>query len=107
MVETVFNFTVGNEKMAEKVVDDEHLGVNHVVLNKGEALPLHFANSNAYLSILRGKLTLQFNDGEINHYDFGHIVGVPYKTKMNVSNTHDETVEFFVIKSPNPRHYEK
>ncbi|MBN2852658.1 MAG: cupin domain-containing protein [Clostridia bacterium] len=107
MIEKIYNLTVGNERVTEKVVDDDHVNINHVILNKEEALPIHYANSNAYLAILRGRITVQFNDADTNEYGYGNVIAVPYKTKMNVSNQNDEVLEFFVFKSPNPRHYEK
>ncbi len=107
MIEKIYELTVGNNKTAEKVVDDDHVNINHVILNKDEALPLHFSNSNVYLVIVRGNLTLALNEGEFATYKFGQIINVPYKTKMNVSNTKEPVLEFFVVKTPNPRNYNK
>lgn len=107
MIEKVYNITTGDSKVTEKVVDDQNVNINHCILNKDEALPIHFSNSNVYLTIVKGKMTLQLNDEETNLYSYGNIVNVPYKTKMNVSNKNDEILEFFVVKSPNPRFYKK
>ncbi|MCK5811333.1 MAG: cupin domain-containing protein [Clostridiales bacterium] len=105
MIEKIYEITTGNNKTIEKIVDDNHVNINHMILNKDEALPLHFANSNVYMVIVRGNLTLALNEKEFATYTYGQIINIPYKTKMNVSNTNEQVLEFFVVKSPNPRHY--
>ncbi len=107
MIEKIYEITTGNNKIVEKVVDDDHVNINHMILNKGEALPIHFSNSNVYLVIARGNLTLALDDGDFATYKYGQIVNIPYKKKMNVTNTNEQLLEFFVVKSPNPRHYSK
>ncbi|MBC7363797.1 MAG: hypothetical protein H5U07_04540 [Candidatus Aminicenantes bacterium] len=50
-------------------------------------------------------MTLQLQHQEKKNYQAGIIINVPYNIKMNISNQDEEILEFFVIKSPNPRHF--
>lgn len=105
-MEQTFNFKKTSvEKLIEKVVDDNNVAINHMILNKGEALPTHNANSNVYMIVVRGTVTLHLEENPDVSYSAGNIVNIPYDTKMDVKNTHDEQLEFFVVKSPNPKFY--
>ena len=42
MIETVYTYTKTDEKVIEKLVGDDQVMINHVVLNNSEALPEHF-----------------------------------------------------------------
>jgi quercetin dioxygenase-like cupin family protein len=63
MIETVYEYTKTDSKLIERIVDDLNTAINHMVLNKGEALPIHDANSHVYLLILRGKLDSSSRSG--------------------------------------------
>lgn len=107
MLEKKYEFKLAEEKMVEKIVDDDNLVINHMVFTKGSGLPEHFSNSNVYLIITKGIMTITLNDGEPGLYEKGSIINVPFKTKMNIRNLSDEVLEFFVVKAPNPRDMEK
>lgn len=103
MVEKKYNFKVSDEKLIEKIVNDENLVINHMILPKDTGLPEHYSNSNVYMIIIRGQMTIKLNDREPRKYEKGTILNIPFKTKMNVNNYDDETLEFFVVKAPNPK----
>ncbi len=103
MVEQVFALSRGNEKAIEKVVFDENVHYLHMVFNKDEGLPEHFSNSNVYMTVVRGKLSIRLDEQETNEYEAGTLLKIPFKTKMNVSNKHDETLELIVVKAPAPK----
>lgn len=105
MMEKNYKYMVTNEKIIEKIVDDENIHLNHMVLVKGTGLPEHYSNSNVYMVIVRGTMTTKFNDREVNEYTVGDILNIPFNTKMNVNNFHEEVLEFFVFKTPNPKDY--
>lgn len=105
MIEKNYNYKLINEKTIEKIVDDENLHLNHMILTKGTGLPEHYSNSNVYMIIVKGKMSINLNDEEPNYYTVGDILSIPYNTKMNVNNFHDEILEFFVVKTPNPKNY--
>ena len=102
MVEQIFKLASGNEKAVEKVIFDENLHYLHMVFNKGEGLPEHFSNSNVYMTVVRGKLSIGLDDQNIHEYEAGTLLKIPFQTKMNVKNLHDETLELIVVKAPAP-----
>ena len=103
MIEQIFKLSRGNEKAVEKVIFDENLHYLHMVFNKGEGLPEHFSNSNVYMTVVRGKLSIGLNDQDVHEYEAGTLLKIPFKTKMNVKNLHDETLELIVVKAPAPK----
>ncbi|MFA6807705.1 MAG: cupin domain-containing protein [Eubacteriales bacterium] len=107
MIEKKYQFTISENKTIEKVVEDDYVAINHIILTKGDVVPEHFSNSNVYLIVVRGIATLKFNTQDEHIYHAGSILNVPYKTKMNVSNQHDEVMEFFVFKAPSPKNFKE
>lgn len=107
MLEKVYNFSTADTKNIEKVIDDDYSAINHMVLPKGSGLPEHYSNSNVYMIIIRGTLTLKLGDQEPHKYNSGQIVNIPYNIKMNVNNFDEDLLELFVVKSPNPKNYVK
>ena len=107
MIEKIYAYSTDDARNVEKLVDDDPVLINHLIFPKGDGLPEHFANSNVYMIIVRGKITLRLDDQEAQIYPQGHIINIPFHTKMNVQNLDDEVLEFFVIKAPNPRIYKE
>ncbi len=103
MVERNHPFTRTDAKTIERLIEDDHVGINHMVLGKGDALPEHFANSNVYIIVVRGAVQRVLDDHEAKSYPAGSILSIPFRTKMNVSNVGDAVLEFFVVKAPSPR----
>ena len=101
---TSYTFSLkAQEKVVEKVVDDENVVINHIVLPQGDSLPPHRGNSHVHMIVLRGTLTLKLGEAAPKSYPSGEIVPILFQTPMEVSNQDKEPVEFFVIKSPNPK----
>lgn len=103
MVEQVFKLSRANEKAVEKVIFDENVHYLHMVFNKDEGLPEHFSNSTVYMTVVRGKLSIRLDDQAINEYEAGTLLKIPFQTKMNVNNLHDDTLELIVVKAPAPK----
>lgn len=103
MIEKEYKLSRTNEKAIEKIIFDENLHYLHMVFNKNEGLPEHFSNSNVYMTVIRGKLSIGLDDQEIHEYEAGTLVKIPFQTKMNVRNVHDETMELIVVKAPAPK----
>ena len=103
MVEQIFKLSRGNEKAVEKVIFDDNLHYLHMVFNKTEGLPEHFSNSNVYMTVIRGILSIGLNDQEIHEYEAGTLLKIPFQTKMNVKNLHEETLELIIVKAPAPK----
>lgn len=106
MIETVFSYSLEDERKVEKLIDADEVMINHMIFPKDAGLPEHNANSNVYMVILRGTLTLQLADQEPHRYGRGSIVNIPYGTRMNVSNRDEAVLEMFVIKAPTPAKFE-
>ncbi len=102
MVEKIFKLSRGDDKAVEKVIFDENVHYLHMVFNKEEGLPEHFSNSNVYMTVVRGTLSIGLDDQEIHEYEAGTLLKIPFKTKMNVRNLHPETLELIVVKAPAP-----
>lgn len=102
MIEQIYKISTGNEKAVERVIQDENIHYIHMVFNKNEGLPEHFSNSNVYMTVVRGKLSIGLNEQEINEYNNGTVLKIPVDTKMNVKNLSDEVLELIVVKAPAP-----
>lgn len=102
MIEKVFNFNTGNDKIVEKVIMDENLHFMHMVFRKDDFLPEHYTNSNVYMTVVRGILSIALDDQPIHEYPAGSVLKIPFKAKMNVQNLNAETLEIIVVKAPAP-----
>ncbi len=103
MVEQIFKLSVGDEKAVEKVIFDDNIHYLHMVFNKNEGLPEHFSNSNVYMTVIRGKLSIGLDEQDVHEYEAGTLLKIPFQTKMNVKNLHDETLELIIVKAPAPQ----
>lgn len=102
MIEQVFKYSTGDEKTVEKLIMDENVNYVHMVFNNGEGLPEHFSNSNVYMNVIRGTLSITLGEQEEQKYDKGSLLKIPNKIKMNVRNKNDDTLELIVVKAPAP-----
>jgi quercetin dioxygenase-like cupin family protein len=102
MIEKIFKFTQSEEKVIEKVITDANVHYNHMIIPKGERLPEHFTNSNVYMLVMRGVLSIRFDDQEEHIYEKGSLLSIPNKVKMNVYNKNEEVLEISLVKSPSP-----
>ncbi len=107
MIEKTYAYSTQPDKKIEKIVDDDNLIINHMVLPQGESLPEHFSNSNVYLVIVSGQMILTLDEQNAHRYTRGEIVNIPYHTKMNITNADEDVLEFFVVKAPNPKDYKE
>ncbi|MHC1787470.1 MAG: cupin domain-containing protein [Christensenellales bacterium] len=102
MVEQVFKLSREDEKAVERVIFDENVHYLHMVFNQGEGLPEHFSNSNVYMTVIRGMLSIGLDEQEVHQYDAGTLLKIPFRSKMNVRNLHEDTLELIVVKAPAP-----
>lgn len=107
MAEKIYSYTLSNEKVIEKVVEDENVGLNHMVLPPQTGLPVHNANSNVYMIVARGAVTAVLDDGTAKTVTAGSILNIPYKTRMQITNEQEDTLELFVVKAPSPLFFGK
>ena len=102
MIEQVFQLSTGNQKAVEKVIQDENIHYIHMVFHKDQGLPEHFSNSNVYMTVVRGTLSIGLNDQDVHQYDKGTLLKIPVSTKMNVKNLSEKVLELIVVKAPAP-----
>lgn len=103
MIEKVFKLSTSDDKAIEKVIFDENINYIHMVFNKDEGLPEHFSNSNVYMTVVRGNLSIGLDNQEVNKYNAGTLLKIPFNTKMNVGNRDKEVLELIVVKAPAPQ----
>jgi quercetin dioxygenase-like cupin family protein len=103
MIEKLYSFTQSHDRLVEKVLEDDYAAINHMVLPQGESLPEHYSNSNVYLIVVHGAISLVINDSDEVIYPMGSIISIPYQTKMRITNPIETPLEFFVIKAPSPK----
>lgn len=103
MLEKLYTFIQTDSFTMEKIVDDDNVNINHIIVPAGGAVPVHVANSHVHQIVVRGVLSLSLEDQAPASYPAGSIVNVPFDTRMLIRNEGEETLEFFVVKAPNPR----
>lgn len=102
MIERVFHLSKSDNKAVERIIQDESLHYIHMVFCQGEGLPEHDSNSNVYMTVLRGMLSIGLDEQGIHEYEAGTMLKIPPRTKMNVRNLHPEILELIVVKAPGP-----
>lgn len=103
MIEQVYKFTQGNDRIIEKIIQDENIHYIHMIFNKDEGLPEHFSNSTVYMTVVRGMLTIGLGEQVLQNYEVGSILKIPFNTKMNVKNIDQDTLELIIVKAPAPK----
>lgn len=102
MIEQIYQISIEDGKVVEKVVQDENIHYIHMIFNKNEGLPEHFSNSSVYMTVIRGTLSICLNEQPIHQYNKGTLLKIPVDTKMNVKNLSDHVLELIVVKAPAP-----
>ncbi|AMJ41381.1 cupin domain-containing protein [Anaerotignum propionicum] len=102
MIEQIYEMSTGDEKAVEKVIQDENIHYIHMVFHKDQGLPEHFSNSNVYMTVVRGTLSIGLNDQDVHQYDKGTLLKIPVSTKMIVKNLSEKVLELIVVKAPAP-----
>ncbi len=98
MIQEVFKLTQQEEGLTEKVIGDDNIHYMHMIFNKDEGVPAHYVNATyAYMTVLRGRLSLKLGEQETTVYEAGTVIKIPYDTRMEAGNKHDEILEFIVI----------
>lgn len=106
-MERKYQFTQSEDKLIEKIIDSEEVMINHMIFNQFEGLPTHPSNSNLYMLVIRGTLSLQLAKDPEKKHVAGSLLSIPYNVKMNVTNRDTQQLELFVIKAPGPRNYKE
>ena len=105
MIEQTFNLASAAGRTVEKVIQDDNLDYIHMLFNKDEGLPEHYSNSNVYMTVLKGRLSISLDEQETHAYPAGTLLKIPFHVKMNVRNLDDAQLELIVVKAPAPKNY--
>ena len=81
MIERVFTLTNGPDRTVEKIIQDERMDYIHMLFNKNGGLPVHHANSNVYMTVLQGRLSIGLDDQGVSVYPAGTLMQIPTKQK--------------------------
>jgi len=103
LIEQAYTLIKGDAKAVEKVIFDENLHYLHLILPKDDGLPEHFSNSNVYMTVLRGTLSIRLGEEDTCEYPDGTLLKIPVGTKMNIRNLSDEVLELIIVKAPAPK----
>ena len=79
MVEKLYPYAVTDQKTVEIFLSDDNCTVGHVILQPGDELEEHSTDSNVYLLLTRGEITLSLNKAETKTFGTGAVVNVPYR----------------------------
>ncbi|QRN82724.1 cupin domain-containing protein [Chloroflexota bacterium] len=101
-IEEVFDLNLNSDKKVDKVIQDDNLDYIHMRFAKDEGLPIHISNSNVYMTVLKGTLSIGLDDQEVLTYASGSLLKIPFKTRMDVRNLNEELLELIVVKAPAP-----
>jgi quercetin dioxygenase-like cupin family protein len=96
-------YRIDSSQKVQRLLLDDHLQAIHMCFAKGEGLPPHNANSNVYMTVLLGCLSIGLNDQPTAEYAAQTLLKIPQGTRMNVNNVHVETLELMVFKVPAPQ----
>lgn len=102
-MEQVYHYCTSDEKAIERIVQDENIHLYHMVLPGGESFPEHFANATVYMTVIRGRLSIDLGLQETHEYSRGDILKIPQGTKMRGYNQQDDVLELLIVKSPAPQ----
>jgi quercetin dioxygenase-like cupin family protein len=69
-----------------------------MILNPGDALPVHHTNATLYMTVVRGILSLRLEEEDGRTYAAGTLIKLPFHTKMDVSNQGAGQLELIVVK---------
>jgi len=95
--------TATNSRLFETLIDNSLVMINHVVIAPGEGFDAHHTDSNVFMMIMRGRITLTFKDGSCEQFASGQLIEIPYQFFMKIDNLEDAPLEMVVIKVPHPK----
>ena len=105
MVEKLYPYSVTDENIVEIFLNDENCTMGHVVLKPGEELTEHLTDSNVYLLVVRGELTVSLDQAKSKTFGRGAVVNLPFGILLGMKNSSENVMELFAFKSPNPKNY--
>lgn len=92
-----------DSKLFENLIDRDEVMINHVVVPAGGGFDGHPTDSNVFIQVRHGEITLTFADGSSQRYGPGQLVEIPYRMFLKIDNLGTVPLELIVTKAPNPK----
>ena len=102
MIETAYQLSRTDDTAIERILFDDNLHYIHMVFPTGEGMPVHNANANVYMTVVRGTLSIALGEQDVHVYEAGTMIKIPNGTLMNAKNLHEPTLELIIVKAPPP-----
>ena len=77
--------------------------IAHVVLPSGEAVHPHPTDADAFVTVVRGTLSMEVEGFAETEHPRGTVLFLPKGSTMAPRNGGAEALEFFVVKTPHPQ----
>ena len=97
----VFEFSMGDELAMQRLVKDDRLMINRLVVPSESEVPAHTPESSAYFIVTDGMLSLALNGEPEQEYPTGTIVSIAAGSMLAIANRQDSVMRMFVIKTHN------
>ena len=98
MIESIIPITAGKEDIFENLIKKDSLTINHVVVPPGKIFPAHMTESEVYIIITTGTLTVNLNSQPDHSYCKNNMVSIPKGVMSGISNEGDVPTELYVVK---------
>ncbi len=95
---TIYPYTLTDQDTFENIFDKGDFLMNHVVMPVGKVFPKHPTDSNVYIIVLRGELTVLLEEDAAIILRKGQVGNVPQGVESSLSNMSDEVIELIVMK---------
>ncbi|WP_292485836.1 hypothetical protein [Methanohalobium sp.] len=97
-----YTFNKSNNKLIERIIDDNYIQLNHLSLDQGDNIPEHITDSNVYLIIVKGHMKLILDLQNTCNHSEGSIINIPYNINIYTFERGTGILDFFVVKSQIP-----
>ncbi|PKM94638.1 MAG: hypothetical protein CVU84_08965 [Firmicutes bacterium HGW-Firmicutes-1] len=97
-MEKVYNYTITNQEIFENVFKDDKVLMNHVVVPPGKVFPKHPTDAIVYVLIIRGELSITFENNETKIFKVGQVVNLSKGVNSELGNRGEDLLELFVVK---------
>ncbi len=98
MIEKTTNYSLEQQEALVNLVTNDSLIINHVVVPPGKIFPAHMTESEVYIIITTGTLTVNLNSQPDHSYCKNNMVSIPKGVMSGISNQGDVLTELFVVK---------
>ena len=98
MIESIIPITASDEDVFENLITKNSLAINHVVVPPGKIFTAHMTESEVYIIITTGTLTVNLNNQPDQSYGQDNMVSIPKGVMSGISNQGDVLTELFVVK---------